>query len=437
MPFMHPRLVPTTRRFLGWDTVVGGAAFQALQAALVFQSFGIYVVAWSDEFGWARAAIAAGYAVATVQSGLLGPIHGALLDRFGVRRVMSVGLVVLAAGLLSLSVMTTLPTYYAAMLLTGLGLALSGFLSITTAIVPWFVRRRSTAVSLMSVGISLGGLLVPLVAAAVVGLGWRSMLQLGATIVLAVGLPCITLMRRQPAEYGQEPDGPERPGRPRSMPRRGRAGGPDLTLQEALRTRAFWLLGVGHAAALLVGSAVTVHLIAHLTGSLDYSVQGAAQVIALVTIISAIGQLLGGPIGDRFAIHKVAAIAMVAQAIGLVVLARAGGAPAVVVFALLHGLAWGIRGPLMGSVRADYFGTRHFGAIMGASMTVFMVGDLLGPILAGTLADLLGDYRIGFTVVALIAASASIAFWFATPPATRSGQDDAATPPPTTPTAPG
>jgi len=249
MPCMHPRLVPTTRRFLGWDTVVGGAAFQALQAALVFQSFGIYVVAWSDEFGWARAAIAAGYAVATVQSGLLGPIHGTLLDRFGVRRVMSVGLVVVAAGLLSLSVMTTLPTYYAAMLLTGLGLALSGFLSITTAIVPWFVRRRSTAVSLMSVGISLGGLLVPLVAAAVVGLGWRSMLQLGAAIVLAIGLPCITLMRRQPAAYGQEPDGPERPGRPRRMPRRGRAGGPDLTLQEALRTRAFWLLGVGHAAA--------------------------------------------------------------------------------------------------------------------------------------------------------------------------------------------
>ena len=161
---------------------------------------------------------------------------------------------------------------------------------------------------------------------------------------------------------------------------------------------------------------MTVHLIAHLTDSLAYSVQGAAQVIALVTIISALGQLLGGPIGDRFAIHKVAAIAMVAQAIGLFVLARAGGAPAVVAFALLHGLAWGIRGPLMGSVRADYFGTRHFGAIMGASMMVFMVGDLLGPILAGTLADLLGDYRVGFTVVAAIAASASVAFWFATPP---------------------
>ena len=414
---MQPSPVPSPRRFLGWDTVVGGAAFQALQAALVFQSFGIYVVAWSDEFGWPRAAIAAGYALATIQSGLLGPLHGSLLDRFGVRPVMAVGLLVLSAGLLGLSLMTTLPTYYAAMLLTGLGLALSGFLSITTAIVPWFVRRRSTAVSLMSVGISLGGLLVPLVAAAVVGLGWRSMLQLGAAIVLAIGLPAITLMRRHPAAYGQEPDGPARQTRPSRTPRRERARGPDLTLPEALRTRAFWLLGVGHAAALLVGSAVTVHLIAHLTDSLDYSVQAAAQVIALVTIISAIGQLLGGPIGDRFAIHKVAAIAMVAQAIGLFVLARAGGASAVVAFALLHGLAWGIRGPLMGSVRADYFGTRHFGAIMGASMMVFMVGDLLGPILAGTLADLLGDYRVGFTVVAAIAASASVAFWFATPPA--------------------
>jgi MFS family permease len=413
----------TTRRFLGWDTVVGGATFQALQAALVFQSFGIYVVAWADEFGWPRAAIAAGYALATIQSGLLGPLHGALLDRFGVRPVMVVGLVTLSGGLVALSLMHSLPTFYAAMLVTGLGLALSGFLSITTAIVPWFVRRRSTAVSLMSIGISLGGLLVPLVAAAVVGLGWRSMLLLAAGIVLLIGLPSVALMRRHPTAYGQEPDGPARPASTKRAPSRSRASGPDLTLAEAMRTRAFWLLGIGHGAALLVGSAVTVHLIAHLTGSLEFSVQGAAQVIALVTVVSAVGQLLGGPIGDRFAIHKVAAVAMVAQAIGLFVLARAGGSAAVLVFALLHGLAWGIRGPLMGSVRADYFGTRHFGAIMGASMMVFMVGDLLGPVLAGTLADLLGDYRVGFTVVAAIAGSASLAFWFATPPPVRAAAD--------------
>jgi MFS family permease len=408
---------------------VGGAGMQTLQAALVFQSFGVYVVAWTDDLGWSRAAIAGGYALATVQSGLLGPAQGWLLDRFGVRRVMLSGLAVLAAGLLALSAMTTLGAFYAAMLLTGLGLALSGFLSIVTGVVPWFVRRRSTALALMSIGISLGGLLVPLVASAVVGLGWREMLRLSAAIVLVAGVPFAALMRREPAAYGQVPDG-RPPGRPLRPMRASSTAAVDLTLAQALRTRAFWLLGIGHGAALLVGSAVTVHLIAHLTGSLPFTVQGAAQIVAMVTVASVIGQLVGGPIGDRFEIRKVAAVAMIAQASGVAILAHATASPAVWLFALLHGLAWGIRGPLMGSVRAEYFGTRHFGSIMGASMMVFMVGDLIGPVLAGTLADALGDYRLGFSVVAGLAALASAAFWFAVPPDTRRSATPMRTPDP-------
>jgi MFS family permease len=409
---------PRPRRFLGWDTVVGGATFQALQAALVYQSFGIYVVAWSDEFGWARAAIAGGYALATVEAGLIGPLHGALLERFGVRPVMLAGVLALALGLLGLSFMTTLPTFYACMLLVGLGLALSGFLSTTTAVVPWFARRRSTALSLMGIGYSVGGLLVPVVAAAIVDLGWRAMLQLGATIILMIGLPSLALMRRSPAAYGQEPDGLDRAGRrPRPLLKR-RASGADFTLRQALRTRAFWLLGIGQSAAILVGGAVTVHLVAHLTLSLDFSVQAAAQVIALVTVVSVVGQLVGGPIGDRFDIHKVAAVAMVVQALGLALLAQATSVSAVMLFAVMHGLAWGIRGPLMGSVRADYFGTRYFGSIMGASMMVLIVGDVIGPILTGTLADRFGDYRVGFSVIAGMALVASLGFWFARPPVT-------------------
>jgi MFS family permease len=404
------------RRFLGWDTVVGGAIFQALQAALVYQSFGIYVVAWSDEFGWTRAAIAGGYAIALIESGLIGPLHGSLLERFGVRPVMAVGILALALGLVGLSLMTSLATFYTSMLFAGLGLALSGFLSTTTAVVPWFVRRRSTALSLMAIGMSGGGLLVPLVAAAVVDLGWRSMLQLGAALVIAIGAPSLVLMRRDPASYGQVPDGRARPGRrPRpTLPSRASAG--DFTLQQALRTRAFWLLGIGQTAAVLVGGAVTVHLVAHLTLSLDFSVQAAAQVIAFLTVVSVAGQLVGGPIGDRFDIHKVAAVAMVGQALGMAILAHAASAAAVVLFATLHGLAWGIRGPLMSAVRADYFGTRSFGSIMGASMMVLMVGDVVGPILTGTLADRLGDYRVAFSVIAGLAVMASVAFWFAKPP---------------------
>ena len=407
------------RRFLGWDTVVGGAGLQLVQSALFFQSFGIYVVAWTEELGWSRGAISVGFALVTLLGGLLGPFHGMLLERFGVRRVIVFGLFVLAAGLTLLSGITTLTTYYLAMALSGLGLSAAGFLSITTAVVPWFVRRRSTALALMSIGISLGGLLVPLVASAVVDIGWRTTLQLSAGVVLLAGLPLAVLMRRAPNAYGQLPDGEvdlRTDAERRVSPRRARDARSDHTLAEALRTRAFWLLGVGHAAALLVVSAVTVHLVAHVSEGLGFSLQRAATAVALVTLTSAAGYVFGGMLGDRVDKRILTGSAMIAHGTALLVLAWAPGWSAVVTFAVLHGLAWGVRGPLMGSLRADYFGASHFGSIMGASMMVFMVGQLVGPVLVGSLADVVGDYRLGFTILAALAMLASVSFWLLSPP---------------------
>jgi len=410
---------PPLRRFLGWDTVIGGAGLQLIQSALFFQSFGVYVVVWADELGWSRGAIASGYALVTLVGGVMGPPQGWLLERFGVRRVILVGLVLQAAGLLWLSSVTTLSGYYAAMLVAGVGLAASGFLSITTAVVPWFVRRRSTALSLMAIGISAGGLLVPLVAAGVVELGWRTTLQFSAALVLAAGVPLAVLMRRDPDDYGQLPDGgyvgfPDRRAGGVELPARDQRA--DHTLAEALRTRAFWLLGLGHGAALVVMSGVSVHLVAHLHVGDGYPLQQAAFAVALVTITSALGQLAGGPLGDRFDKRRIAIAAMFAHAFALLILAWGPGWGAVVVFALVHGVAWGVRGPLMGSLRADYFGASHFGSIMGVSALVFMVGQLAGPVLLGAFADALGEYRVGFTVLAALAVVASLSFRFATPP---------------------
>lgn len=435
----RPRTRP--RRFLGWDTVVGGAAIQTLQAALFFQSFGVYVVVWAEEFGWSLTAISSGYALLSLLSGILGPFHGRLLEHVGVRRVVFGGLLTLAAGLFFLSGVTTLPAFYAAMFVTGLGLSTSGFLSITTAIVPWFVSRRSTALALMSVGISLGGLFVPWVAGVVVGLGWRPALQIAAIVFLAAAIPLTVLMRRPPEAYGQRPDGLRPDGRPKAFEAplapaliastalgearptaRPIAGSPvaapqvDHDLRQAMRTGSFWLLGVGHGTALLVIAAMSVHLVAHLADGVGLSLQGAAGIVALVTVMSAVGHLIGGPLGDRFDKRRISAVAMLAHGVALLALAWGPGTLAAIGFAVVHGLAWGIRGPLMTSLRADYFGTRHFGSIMGASLTLTMVGQLAGPVLAGTMTDAWGDYRIAFSVMAVLAAASSLAFLGARPP---------------------
>ena len=100
-------------------------------------------------------------------------------------------------------------------------------------------------------------------------------------------------------------------------------------------------------------------------------------------------------------------------------IAYADSAVIVFLFAMLHGLAWGIRGPLMVALRADYFGPSSFGTIMGFSSLIVMLGMSGGPIFAGYMADLQGNYELGFVCLALAAFLGSFCFLAATPPKSK------------------
>ena len=415
-------LTSLRRVYFGWWVVAGTMGLQLLQAALLSQVFGVYVVALTGEFGWSKAAVAGGFALVQLVGGLLGPLQGYALERFGPRRVIALGVVVFGIGLAAIGAVGTLAAFYGALLVVGLGASLTGWLSVTTAVVPWFHRRRATAMAWMALGASLGGLVVPLVAASVVAFGWRPTLVASGMLMVAAGLPLAGLLRRDPQRYGLRVDGGYR-----SLPdgARGAITVPDrdpdhdYTLREALRTRSFWALGIGHAAALLVVSSVVVHLVPHLTEAAGMTLPAAASVVASLTVATALGQLLGGLLGDRLDKRRLAMGAMFAHGAALLALAWLAPTPGTVLFVVLHGLAWGVRGPLMGAMRADYFGATHFGSIMGVSTLIFMVGQLMGPIIAGIMADAFGDYRWGFTLLAGLAVTGSLAFRLATPPRRR------------------
>jgi MFS family permease len=159
-----------------------------------------------------------------------------------------------------------------------------------------------------------------------------------------------------------------------------------------------------------------VHLIVHLEEGLDLSLSQAALAVTALTLVTAIGQVAGGMLGDRFEKRIIAALAMFGHSIGLLALAWGATLPWVLLFIFAHGTAWGMRGPLMQAMRADYFGRRHFGTIMGFSSMVIMWGMISGPLIAGVMADRFGNYQYGFTLLALLAGLGSVFFIFATKP---------------------
>jgi sugar phosphate permease len=405
----HRQRRPTI--FFGWWVVLAGFVLMVLNGGLLFHGFGAYFVHLQTGFRWSRTLLAGAFSMMQLESALAGPVQGWLIDRVGARTIARAGLVLMAAGFGLFSFMDSAPAFYAAFFVIGLGSTLVGWVTVNVAVANWFRRRRATAMGLMSSGQAVGGLLVPALAGSLAIFGWRSTAMASAALFLLVGLPITQLMRRTPEEYGLLPDGDPPSQAPAgtatsdatpvtSIP--GRQDEPDFTAREALRSPAFWLISLGHGFALLVVSAVSVHLIPHLVSQRGLSIQSAGAMLAFMTVLTLLGHVSGGLVADRMEKRWIAALAMVGHCLGMLILAFTTSPLWVPVFAVLHGLSWGIRGPLMSAIRADYFGRRAFGTIMGLSTPIVMMGTMTGPLLAGFLADRTGDYQSGFAVLAVL-----------------------------------
>ena len=380
------------------------------------QAMGSYLVVLERQFGWSKSVLSAAFSVNRFESALLGPLQGWMLDRLGPKRIARIGSVFLVLGFLWFGRIQSLWEFFVSFLLIAIGAALSGFLTVTVAIVRWFERRRARALATGSLGFAAGGLAVPIVVWSMNANGWRATASVSGVVAGAAVYFFARYLDGYPADYGETVDGLGS-GKVARTPTVEGLTSVDFTAREAIRTRAFWMISLGHMSALFVVGAVMAHLALFLTSERGYSLQQASFVGAALPIMQIVGMTIGGALGDRVNKRLIASLAMLGHAGGILILAFAERAWMIGVFVALHGLAWGARGPLMQALRADYFGASSFGFIMGLSSLIVMLGIVLGPIIAGVLADATGTYRAGFLVVGTLAALGMVFFVLATPPA--------------------
>lgn len=405
--------------FYGWKMVAAAVGIQFLLSALLTQSLGLYIAVLSDEMGWSKTTLSGAAALQSAESALIGPILGWLMDRFGPQSMIRWGIVLFSAGLLLLGQVESVQTFYVSALMMALGASLGGYFPLTVALVQWFEKYRARALSLLSLGLGMGGLMVPLVAWSMQTWGWRQTATGSAVLALLLGVPLARLILRRPQDHGEHLDGIA-PAAEQLLQADAQAAihaEPAFTAREALGTSAFWLLAAGHGLALLVVTAVNVHAISHMKEGLGYSVATASWVIMLVTFGQLAGVLIGATLGDRFNKRKAAALCMLSHAAGLACLTFAFDISLLVAFAALHGIAWGLRGPFMQAIRADYFGREAIGQILGLSAVIIAIGQIAGPLVAGVMADLTGNYRLGFSLLAALSATGSVCFMLAVKPA--------------------
>ena len=413
---MFPALLGFHRRtFYGWYIVAGGIVINMLMGGLIMHAFHFYVAELKAEFLWPATIFGLAFMITRIESGVLGPLQGWLIDRFGPQTMMRIGIASTTIGLLAFSQLWSQGTFIAFYFIVAIGASVGGFMTVSVAVVTWFERKRSRALGYMSTGFALGGFLALPVGIMIQEIGWRNAALLSAIVLFCVGQILASLFVRRPEDRGQVKDGlsnavdgDSATGGTRSQPPANPHRHRDFTVREALRTRAFWGLALAHGAPLLVVSGVFVHFTLLVTEVEGLNLTHAGIAYTAMNLAQLVGQLGMGYLGDRFSKRLLLVPAMFGHCAAAIMLAFAGSFEVILLAAVINGLAWGSRAPLITALRADYFGASNFGQIMGWSSIVMSTFMTVGGFLSSVLFDATGSYGIPFTVLGLGALTGAI-----------------------------
>jgi sugar phosphate permease len=336
---------------------------------------------------------------------------------------MLVGGAIAGCALIATSRVETLWQFY---LLRGvgqtLGNALLGNLVVNTTVAKWFVVRRGMAISMASIGISLGGVLMaPLVALVIEAGGWRQAWVFLGLLTWVLILPSACLMRRQPEDVGLTPDGLTAAEAERIAARRhGASAASEVqwTRQQALRTTTIWLIIFAYGIANVGLGAMLLHMVPFLTDH-DVSTGQAALLFSVQSWAALLSKPLWGALMDRFHARYLSAVGFLIQA--LTIAALLAVAPLhrdglLVVVLLAYGFGIGGTLPLQETVWASYFGRTHLGAIRSVALPFSIIFSAGGPLLAGALYDQSGSYVSAFLLFAGFSLIGAVVVLLARPP---------------------
>jgi MFS family permease len=402
--------------------IVVGAVWITLAVAFgLFFSFPVFFVALLDEFGWSRGATAAAFSLSSVVQGLLSPLVGMLVDRLGPRRVMLGGTVLLGGACLGSAAIGSLWSLY---LVTGVlaatGVCAVGWVPSGALIARWFARRQGSMMGLAFSGMGVGVLVIgPLAQWLIDAYGWRAAYAALGSGTLALLVPLVWLgVREAPAALARAAAAPTPDVATRRPAGRGEAAS---EVAAALRTRAFWALFFAYMCTPLAVFPVVTHQVAFAVDQ-GFPRLFVAGVFGLTGFMSTAGRILFGIAADRLGRAMSATISYGCTAAGtlsLLALETWRHPAPLYAYALLFGLGFGARGPIITAIASQLFQGRRFGVIYGLLSIGSGIGGAIGPWFGGAIHDLTGSYVIAFLIAVVFCGLGTVCFWLARPPRPR------------------
>ena len=418
-----PKLWPFKRSYYGWAIVWASTVSAFGMAPMFGPVLGVFFSSIESELGWNRATIALAFTIGSATGSVFQMLTGRLLDRYGARMVVVAAGVIIALAMVGLSWMQE-PWQFWLAFGAGRGSALAGIqVGTGVALSNWFLRRRGRVIAIRGVGQRAGQSLMPMVIFAIMAIaGWRAaFLSLAGVTAVLIILPALIYMRRRPEDLGMTLEGMSEEELAAARSGGGRVGrlsrqvrDISFTLDEAKRTRAFWLLLFFVIVERFALGSINLHMV------VNFEDRGLAAGLAVSTlsIFAATSALTTLPWGFAFEHIQVRYGAMMMSGLlflSVLVLLVANSYPLAVAFALLFGLAIGAGNIVEQMLWAEYFGREHLGAIR-AFGAPFRIASPSGPFLTGLLFDWTGSYTLPFAIFAVIFGVMTFAMFFAKQP---------------------
>jgi MFS family permease len=374
-----------------WTIAFIGLFILMISNGLTATAISVFDESLIGEFGWSRGELKFRDFLNFAVVALFAPLVGLLLDRFGARRLLMFGCVVLSGAYFAYSRLESLAQMYAIHVAFAAALLTAGTMVVIVLVSSWFVEKRGMAIGIALVGTSAGSfLLPPLNAELIARVGWRETFALEALFPLVVLVVVAALVRNSPAAYGRSAVGVSGGGRdPLTI---------GLDFGQAVRTRSFWAIGLSGFLIYYSILALFNHLFLHMR-DLGYEPRVAAGALAVLSLVAMISKFSSGWLADRLDRHKVFMGCLVIMLAGVACLATLRGGAWVWSAVVLIAMGWGGLFTLYNMLTVNNFGLKAIGKINGSVSSMESFGGGLGIWLTGKLFDDFGSYQVPFLVL--------------------------------------
>lgn len=378
------------RHHYGWVLVGTLGVTETISWGVLYYAFTVFLRPMEEELGWSRAALSGAFSLALLLAGLAAVPVGRWLDRHGPRLLMTAGSCAGVLLILAWSRVDDMRAFY--LVWAGIGLTLSAVLyePAFATVTAWFERGRARALTVVTLMAGFAStIFIPLAGWLIEVQGWRmALVTLAAILALGTVAPHALLLRRRPVDAGLGLDDARlhtarAPG--------GLGATASLSPGQALRDPSFRWLVLAFCLSTAVAIGTRVHFVAYL-GERGLDVASAAAFTGLIGAMQVLGRMLLGGVGDRFPLHRTAAVALGLQPAALLALLIVPEAVGVLLFVAIFGSTYGAMTLIRPALVAGLYGRARFASIAGMLAFATTLAQAAAPLGAGAARDLFGSY---------------------------------------------